>query len=422
MAPAVYARRHSLIKMASVEEKAIRAVLNRIRTSRSDVFTSLQDQSPVEGPREAGSPSLREAQFSDFEAVNDLKRRWGIPPDPFDNWQRLWHRNPAIVRVGSALPLGWVLESEGKIVGYLGNIPLLYRYGDKTLAAVAGSGLVVEPSYRVFTMSLMAEFFGQTGVDLYMTTTAIEAVGKIAGTFGSNSLPQAGYGSVLFWVLRQYPFARAVAKKMGLRKPISYIANTFGFLAVGTDGTLRQRRPKAPSSPLPVKEMSIDDISENLQKLWLEKLDEQPRLYADRSAASLRWHFGIPGFKGTVRVLCCYKAGDLVGYAVVRNDEHEGLRRSFVADVLAKRDDADVLRTLFFAAYHHARQAGSDLFEIRDLAPEIRQLCLDGKPYIRTFPACPFHYKAADPTLHRLLAAPAAWYTSPFDGDTTLMP
>jgi hypothetical protein len=38
------------------------------------------------------------------------------------------------------------------------------------------------------------------------------------------------------------------------------------------------------------------------------------------------------------------------------------------------------------------------------------------------FPATPFYYKGATPELHKTLSDGAAWYGTPFDGDTTLMP
>ena len=56
--------------------------------------------------------------------------------------------NPALGQMQFEPPMGWVLEAEGKAVGYLGNISLLYRYGDRTLTAVAGRGFAVDPAYR----------------------------------------------------------------------------------------------------------------------------------------------------------------------------------------------------------------------------------------------------------------------------------
>lgn len=41
-------------------------------------------------------------------------------------------RNPTLEAMPGP-PIGWVLESDGKIVSHLGNIALLYRYGARTV-------------------------------------------------------------------------------------------------------------------------------------------------------------------------------------------------------------------------------------------------------------------------------------------------
>jgi hypothetical protein len=170
-----------------------------------------------------------------------------------------------------------------------------------------------------------------------------------------------------------------------------------------------------------VSEISVSDIGDDFQALWIEKLNERPRLLADRSPALLRWHFEIPPDGGTVRVLCCYKNSELLGYAVIRNEQDRatGLLRSIIADTLAKQDDPAVLRALWAAAYDHARHVGSDLLEVLGFPYDIRQVCSQWKPYQWTKDP-PFYYKAADPMLHQTLSDGMAWYATPFDGDGTL--
>jgi hypothetical protein len=93
------------------------------------------------------------------------------------------------------------------------------------------------------------------------------------------------------------------------------------------------------------EEISVGDIGDDFQALWMEKLNERPQLLADRSPGAVRWHFQIPGDSVIVRVLCCYRNRELLGYAVIRNDQNpvNGLRRSFIADMLAKQDDPAIL-------------------------------------------------------------------------------
>jgi hypothetical protein len=409
--------------LPSVERKLINAILARIRSRREEASALPVD--PLPHPPVAVSPArLREALFSDFEPVRELKRRWGLIPDSFENWERLWLHNPALQHAQFTPPIGWVLEAEGRPVGYLGNVASLYRYGDRTLTAVTGHGFVVEPAHRAVSLTLMAAFFRQKPVDLYLTTTAIAPVGKIARVFKSDSLPQPDYEKVLFWVLRPLPFAQYVMEKLHLRPAYSAVGSALASAAIAADKTLRRRWPRRRATSLTVKKIIVSEIGDDFQSLWARKLAEGTRLLADRNPATLRWHFQTPGDDGTTCVLSCYRHQELVGYAVVRDDpiDTQALRRSVVADMLVEHDAPEILTVLFIAAYNHAKNAGSHILEVLGFPESVRRACVEWNPYSRKYPACPFFYKAADPVLHRELANSVAWYASPFDGDTTLMP
>ena len=406
--------------MTSIQEQITGAILSTIRTRRTASSTR---ESDLHAPSSAIAPAkVREARFSDFAAVAELKQRWGIDADSLENWERLWLRNPALALGEAERPIGWVLEAGGSIVGYLGSIPLLYRYGDRTLTAVTSHGLVVEPSYRAVAVSLVAAFYCQRSVDLYLVTTATPEVGRIARAFKSDALPQEDYDTVLFWVLQSNPFARTVMEKLRLKSVLANMGRMSTSVAIGIDKLLHRRWPSQHSTQLAVSEISVSEIGDDFQSLWSEKLTERPRLIADRSPASLRWHFEISGDRGSARVFCCRKDGELLGYTVIRDDPQPGsLRKSIVADMLAKQDDPEVLRALLIAAYDHAKRGGSYILEVLGFPPSLRRVFLQGNPYHRKYPACPFYYKAADPILHKTLSDGMAWYASPFDGDTTLI-
>jgi hypothetical protein len=408
--------------LASVEGKLVAAILNRIRSRRRET-SALRDDPHADSPVAVAPARLREALFSDFEAVHALKRRWGLIPDSFQNWERLWRDNPALRHSPQPLPIGWVLEADGRVVGYLGNITSLYNFGGKKLLAVTGHGLVVEPGHRMLSFTLNAAFYRQPFVDLYLTTTAIEAVGKIAKAFRSSPLPQLDY-EVLFWVLRSQPFAQEVIAKLQLGPGVSRLAGALATLAVGTDKALRRRWPRRRESSLTVRQISVAEIGDDFQTLWEAKLHEAPRLLADRSPGTLRWHCQTPDDKGSTALFCCYSGEELLGYIVVRSDpvQTRGVRRSMVADMIAKNDDPATLNALCAAAYQHGKHIGSHILEILGFPPNVRAVCSQSDPYLRKYPSCPFYYKTADPSLHEALTEPSLWYASPFDGDTTLMP
>lgn len=371
-----------------------------------------------------GLPSavIREASFSDFDGVAALKQRWGVAADSMENWERLWRHNPALQQ-NCDRPIGWVLEADGAIVGYLGNISLLCRYGNRTLTSVASHALVVDPPYRAVGVSLVAAFFRQKSADLFLSTSAIESVGRMARAFRSSPVPQPDYDTVLFWVLQPRLFAQALMKKLELKPAVSGIVGTLASAAIEADRIIGKRRPRRPSTSFAMREISANEIGDEFQSLWMQKLNENPRLFTDRSPVALRWHYEIPGDRGSVRVLCCHQNGELAGYAVVRSDidEQSGLHKSLIADILARQDDPDVVGALCIAAYDYAKSLGSHVLEVAGFPPGVRNVCEQWNPYRRKLPACPFFYKAADPTLSQTLSDANAWYACPFDGDATLI-
>jgi hypothetical protein len=366
---------------------------------------------------------IREASFSDFDGVAALKQRWGVAADSMENWERLWRHNPALVQQNCDRPIGWVLEADGVVVGYLGNISLLCRYGDRTLTAVTSHALVVDPPYRAVGVSLVAAFFRQKSADLFLSTSAIESVGKIALAFKSSPVPQPDYDTVLFWVLQPRPFAEALMKKLELNSTASGIVGMLTSAAIGTDRIIGRRTPRQPSAAFAISEISVNEIGDEFQALWALKLNESPRLLTDRNPVALRWHYEIPGDRGSVRVLCCHHNGELAGYVVVRSDteEQSGLSKSLIADLIVRQDDPEVVAALYYAAYEYAKRLGSHVLEVVGFPAGIRNVCLQWNPYRRKLPACPFFYKAADPVLHKALAHAPAWYACPFDGDATLV-
>jgi hypothetical protein len=407
--------------MGRIREKFSASILCTIRARRESA-SAQQGAQPSYASGGLAPAVIREASFSDFDGVAALKQRWGVAADSMENWERLWRHNPALVQ-NCDRPIGWVLEADGVVVGYLGNISLLCRYGDRTLTAVASHALVVDPPYRAIGVSLVAAFFRQKSADLFVSTSAIESVGRMALAFKCSPVPQPDYGTVLFWVLQPHPFVRALTKKLELKPAVSRIVGALASAAIGTDRMIGRRRPRRPSAAFSTSEISVSEIGDEFQTLWMQKLNENPRLLTDRSPAALRWHYEIPGDRGSVCVLCCHQHGELAGYAVVRSDtdEQSGLNKSLIADIIARHDDRDVVGALCFAAYDYAQRLGSHVLEVVGFPPGIRSVCEQWNPYRRELPACPFFYKAADPTFSQTLSEAHAWFACPFDGDATLI-
>jgi hypothetical protein len=167
--------------------------------------------------------------------------------------------------------------------------------------------------------------------------------------------------------------------------------------------------------------LSPAEIDGHFDELWVRKLAEAPRLLAERTSETLRWHFSRP-VEHPPFVVAAFEGGALVGYAaVVRQDAREiGLARARIADVLALRDDPETIREVLVGALREARARGAAMVELVGFPPRIRAVASELKPLQLSSPAWPFHYRARDPVVHRALAEPALWHASLFDGDGSL--
>lgn len=364
----------------------------------------------------------REAHTSDFNAIAALKIRTGLSRDCRENWNRLWYANPALPHLTQPLPKGWVQEVDGNIVGYMGAIPMLYQYGEQTLVASAATCFAVDPGYRAASLGLVGSFFRQRGCDLLVNSTAIPAVGKIMQAFKAGQVPQRDYHTVLFWVLDAQAFAKAALAKLDLNPTFAAAASWAASPLLKTDILVRRRWPRRSAQRLSCRRLRVEEIGDDFQDLWTRKVAEAPRLLAWRTPEMLRWHFLAPEKRRKTDVLACYSGRRLDGYAVVQTGLTGpfGLRKAIIADLIAIGDRPQIVADLLANAYEVARQEKSAVLELLGFPEAIREVCKAGKPLSRTYPACPFYYKAEQPALRETLARGESWYACPFDGDTTI--
>lgn len=403
--------------MRPLERKIVNSLLDRIRRERNSREEAV-DPRVLAG----GKATRREATFDDFPAIARLEKKEGLGYDSISNWQRLWRDNPAIRHWPEPPGIGWVLETERGIVGFLGSIPLKYEFRNRVLRAVATHALVVESHYRAMTFSLITAFFKQPGIDLFLNTTAVPAVGRLMKPFAADAVPQSNYGDVLFWIVNAPEFVRSSMNKLGLKNGWTSAVQGIASLALRADVTFRRRYPRAQDTTLRVDCEDASTLTAQLDRLWNSLRQSSSRLLADRSAETLHWHFCPQAARGEVHWLTARRDGILVGYLVMVNirESDSGLLRSVVADLFCGENDRNAVTALLVTAYRRAELTGGHVLEILGFPKWVREVCSTWRPYSRSYPACPFYYKTREPALAHELQHERAWYASPYDGDGTL--
>ena len=192
-------------------------------------------------------PAVREAQLDDHLAVTQMLNDLGLKSSPTDFrsslalWERYWVRNPAVSTVGTAFPIGWVMESAGRIVGYCGNIPARYRLNDHDLIAGVATGWGVRREFREWTGDLVAPYFGQPQADLLIISSAISPAAKRCVQFGGAPLPHADYLTPYYWILNSRAFAEAILRpRIGSAALRAFAAAPAAVLVKGASRWQRQ--------------------------------------------------------------------------------------------------------------------------------------------------------------------------------------
>lgn len=338
-------------------------------------------------------------------------------------WHRLWRQNPAQSLFNLKPSPGWILEDQGQIVGFVGNIIMPFQYDGRILRAGVATQFGVERAYRAYTDTLAACYFNQEGVDLIISTsTSRQAVGLFQ-RFSTVALPQADYQQIHFWILDHSGFSQAMLHNRGVGQFASRLLRPIVSPAFSAISAIRSSQPGRNHKGLEPEAVPLSTLDGEFDELWGRKLTEGTRLYAFRRAADLRWHFEQADEMNGVTILCCRSGGCLAGYLVLLRETVAGtdLKRAKVADLFIAEDRPEVIDALLAAAGEQAKAEGCHLLEFQGFSQRIRQQLLRHHPYTRMAPSLPYYYKAFSASLEASLRSAAAWYPTPYDGDSTLI-
>jgi len=327
------------------------------------------------------------------------------------HWDHIWRRNPALERGGARADLGWLIEDEGRIVGFFGNVPRIYRLGERRLVAGCATQWGVDPQWRTETRRLAKAYADQGQVDFLLVTTAKRAASRLFLENGYGAVPQPGLDSVLFWVADSQGFLAAAMRR---KQWPSFLAQ-LGAPALALFGRAKRRF----QAPLAVERIGRDQLGEDFDTFFERVVAARPdRLLAERDAATLRWSY--PDAE-RVEFLVVREAGRLRGFLALFADDAPaiGLKRRKVIDLVAEDDDPRIVDSLLAAAFARTREVGAQVLELVGLPDPVRARARLAGALERRFVSWPAYYKPLTEGL--ALDAESAWYLSGLDGDATLV-
>ena len=105
--------------------------------------------------------NIREIKFNDYEKISELVYSNNLYIYSSKYWQDLWLLNPYYKNINNKWIKGWVLEHKNKIVGFLGNFPMVYSFLGKDYIVAVATCWVTGKKYRNYSLLLMKAYFNQ---------------------------------------------------------------------------------------------------------------------------------------------------------------------------------------------------------------------------------------------------------------------
>jgi hypothetical protein len=365
------------------------------------------------------SVHIREASFGDYDAICALESNYGLVSKEYDEWTHLWTCNPASGPNKPKWPIGWILEKHEQVVGYVGNIPLLYELAGQPLIAAATRAWVVDTGYRNYSIPLLQHYFTQPNVDLYLGTTANAQSSPVLGMFNSVPVPVGAWDRSAFWITNTFGFASSLLamRDITLRRPLSHALSGALTLRMALAG---QRSADSNAS---MRVDCSDNFDDRFDRFWEAFRKENTQLLlAVRTREVLEWHFKYARLKDQLWVYTIAGDAGLVAYSIFcRQDNPKfGLKRVRLIDFQALGGQVALLRPILCSAIDRCQNEGIHMLEYIGVGRKVGHLISTLKPCKRRLPSWLYYYKPASERLRRLLADPGTWDPSGFDGDFSL--
>ena len=387
------------------------------------------------------APKLREARLEDYEQIAALESRFGLTAKPYNEWVHLWQGNPVYRELKTDWPIGWVFEDQdGKIVGSVGNIPLLYELDGRRILVASSRSWVADVEYRSVSLLLLDNLIRQRQVDLFLSNTVGDKAVAAITAYGCSPIPVGIWDEVAYWItnyrgffesivaMKNYrltrPFAfpswegswtRLKALRARLSKPLSYPLSAAAFL--------KDRLAKTSVREGEVEVKLCTDFDDRFDSFWEEvKRNNRHVLLAVRTREVLEWHFKYALLGNRLWIVTAVDGPRLVAYAIFEKsvNPRSGFKQVNLVDYLSLEDGTSMLEPLLAWTLRRCRSEGVHVLEHTGRWMEKGEFIETAAPYRRKLGTWSYFYHTNNPELRVLLNSRQVWTPSLFDGDATL--
>jgi len=378
---------------------------------------------------------VREAHFEDYDQIASLESRFGLGVKSYEGWVHLWKGNPLYRDLKTDWPIGWVLEDDdGKIVGSMGNIPLLYEFDDRRVIAASGRHWVADPAYRSIAILLLHNLISQRRIDLYLNTTVSDASVPAVIALGCSRAPVGVWDEVAYWITNYFGCLKNVMVAKNPFAPQLWKGSWTHLKAMGTQvsglpirlfspAALKKRLTKKTARTPAMEVTACAEFDDRFDRFW-EELRRKNRqvLLAVRSREFLQWHFKQAAEENRLWIATIADGSRLNAYAIFCqvSNLRSGIKQVKLVDYQSLDNVPTMLEPILAWALERCRSEGIHMLEHTGRWLEKGEFFDAAAPYRRTLPAWQYFYRVHNPALKQPLRNKHTWAPSLFDGDATL--
>jgi hypothetical protein len=355
---------------------------------------------------------FRPAVLEDYDGIAACLERNNLSIPPELDWRRLWDEHP-YARDFDGVPRGFVLESDGSIVGTIFNLWAKYWFGGRVLKVAISGSAAVDPEHRSGSIKLMGETVRQPNVDLYLNGSPSEVAARIMDTLKVRRVPQPGYDVSLLWPVRGYGVALAGLRRR--RMPLASVLAWPAGLAVRTMTGIKAISLRGTQCSVVTRESFADEFD----VLWEALRAQSTRLLGFRDQPMLQWRYSKLLAQGDAIVLLAHRDRAPVGYAVLvrMTRPRLGLEQFLIHDIQCVNDDPEVARALLSRALKETRWNRLDLLEWVGAAGAPRETAERAAAFRYQLNVWQAYYYTRDPELKQALSSSGRWAFGPYDSD-----
>lgn len=302
--------------------------------------------------------SLRPFEPEDTPLVDALHRSVDWPVRSADGWA--WLRaNPARPK---DFPIGWLAGSDDD-AAFVGQFPQRFHAGAEAFLGVTGYSIIVPPALRGAAAPLIRRVMDRPDAAFHYTLNANALSAPLYRRHGLRPWPPETHDLKLAWMIDPVVCAAA-----GLARRLA--PDRSG--QPGPERLLKRKSDRRPDLRLPPNVEPLAGFDAQWDDFW-RRLRETGAIFADRSAATMRWRLADPDRTSPPVMLVFRQNGAVTGWVMAqmaKMSRHEPPVLDII-DLAAAPDESDAIQTLTGTLIRNAGRLGAAKVRLQVVSPSL---------------------------------------------------